>query len=326
MTRATSLVRSFPAIPRMSYSRKIARERSTAFYLLVDGRNAGLKTYRHSRCRTGRSRARRTLLAPFGDGVGEDPEHENEDRRRPDDRPRQRSGTGGKDRILLARLHEHHHHHVQVVAGAYNARENENDGELRLWRRRLQCRLDDVPLGEEPDTAENRETEEREHEYRHRNRERRIDRPEPRIAPDVEIRLAHFPESDDHAKGAKGRERVREQVEQCRRTSESISDHESDEDVAGMSDARIREHALDVLLRESDDVADNHRRGGDPPDGRVPLHEQIGESLDPDSDERSERCRLDRRRHVRGNRGRRAVVDVRRPHVKRDGGDLEAEP
>ena len=43
------------------------------------------------------------------------------------------------------------------------------------------------------------------------------------------------------------------------------------------------------------------------------------------ADHRGDRGRLDRRRHERGDRRRRALVRIGRPHVERDRGDLEAE-
>ena len=47
---------------------------------------------------------------------------------------------------------------------------------------------------------------------------------------------------------------------------------------------------------------------------------------DEDPQQPGERPRLGHRGHEAGDRGRRALVDVGRPHVEGHGGDLEAEP
>ena len=52
----------------------------------------------------------------------------------------------------------------------------------------------------------------------------------------------------------------------------------------------------------------------------------VRERGDEDAQHHDERGGLRRRRHERRDRGRSALVHVRRPHVERRGGDLEREP
>ena len=71
---------------------------------------------------------------------------------------------------------------------------------------------------------------------------------------------------------------------------------EAEHEVAGVGDARVGEHALEVALRQGEHVADHHREHGEDRHGvrpRLPLQagggdEQLGEA--------GERRRLDARR------------------------------
>ena len=58
----------------------------------------------------------------------------------------------------------------------------------------------------------------------------------------------------------------------------------------------------------------------------MPCIKRSRKRFEPGAQKRRERRRLHGRRHVRRDRRRGAVVDIRRPHVERDGGDLETEP
>ena len=72
---------------------------------------------------------------------------------------------------------------------------------------------------------------------------------------------------DERAEGARRRDRVGEEVEEDARAGASaapasIAD-DADEHVAGVRDARVREHALDRLLPPGDEVRDRHREHGE---------------------------------------------------------------
>ena len=83
---------------------------------------------------------------------------------------------------------------------------------------------------------------------------------------------------------------------------------------------------LDALLRERGEVADDERRDGEHGDRDRPDLRLLGERGHEHAEHDDERRRLRRRRHERRHRGRRALVDVRRPHVERRRRRLEGEP
>ena len=103
-----------------------------------------------------------------------------------------------------------------------------------------------------------------------------------------------------------------------------------------MRDARVGEHALHVGLDERHDVADRHRQDRQPDQdlepadrhaaGRWRKREVTGvEGYEQHPQEDGEARRLHGGGHVGRHRCRRALVDVRGPHVERDEGELEAE-
>ena len=93
-----------------------------------------------------------------------------------------------------------------------------------------------------------------------------------------------------------------------------------------MRDARVGEHPLHVRLDERAEVPPEDRdRGQDGQRDRPEL--LLGREGDEQHAHRDhERRDLRRRRHERGHRRGRALVDVRRPHVERRRGELEREP
>ena len=99
----------------------------------------------------------------------------------------------------------------------------------------------------------------------------------------------------------------------------------ADQQVAGVRDARVGEHPLQVRLRDADDGPEDHRRGRERPEHRRPVAAQRLERRQEHADERRERGGLDAGRHEAGHDGRRALVGVGRPHVERHGRHLEGE-
>ena len=92
-----------------------------------------------------------------------------------------------------------------------------------------------------------------------------------------------------------------------------------------MCDAGVGEHALHVLLRQRQHVADDHRHRGKHPGRVVPRRVRGSEPVEQQPCESGERCGLHAGRHERSVRCRRTFVHIRRPHVKRDGCNLERE-
>ena len=98
---------------------------------------------------------------------------------------------------------------------------------------------------------------------------------------------------------------------------------ETDENIAGVGDARIGQHALEARLAERRKVADGHRQHGEHREADEPglvMSDQRGHHADEGGEGRG----LGRHRHERGDRRRRALVDIRRPLVERDERHLEA--
>ena len=97
----------------------------------------------------------------------------------------------------------------------------------------------------------------------------------------------------------------------------------ADQQEAGVGDRRVGQHPLDVGLRDRDDRADQHREDRDAPHHRPPVPADRAQRDVEDPQQRAERGHLGARGHERGDRGGRALVDVRGPLVERRGADLE---
>ena len=80
-----------------------------------------------------------------------------------------------------------------------------------------------------------------------------------------------------------------------------------------------------LLLADGGEGAEHHRQDRDERDHLLPFVGDRGEGTDHGADEQRHRRHLGRRGEEGGDRCRRALVDVRRPHVERHGGNLEGE-
>ena len=92
-----------------------------------------------------------------------------------------------------------------------------------------------------------------------------------------------------------------------------------------MRNGRVRQHPLHVVLRQRDEVRDDHRQYGEPPQNDRPDRRRRRELDRDDTKKGRESCSFYSGRHVAGDRCRRPLVDVGRPHVERHGRDLESE-
>ena len=100
---------------------------------------------------------------------------------------------------------------------------------------------------------------------------------------------------------------------------------EGDEQVAGVGDAGVGEHALDVALEERAEVADGHGERGEDPDQDGPAVLHGREAGEGDAEQDGEGGGFGGGGHEADDRGGCALVDVGGPDVERSGGDLEAE-
>ena len=98
---------------------------------------------------------------------------------------------------------------------------------------------------------------------------------------------------------------------------------ECGEQIAGVGDGRVGQHALDVLLAERGEIADGHGEDGNDPEQRRPDGAEIGEHLIDHAEKQSEGGGFGRGREQGDDRRGRAFVDVGRPDVERRCGNLE---
>ena len=189
----------------------------------------------------------------------------------------------------------------------------------------LQRGLKDVPLGEESNATENRETEQREHEDSHRYSQTGSYAPKSGVVFNVHVVLARPAQSDDYRERSQRRDGVGEQVKHERGAAEARTDDDCNQDVACMRNARVGEQALDVALSQRNQISDDHRNRRQPPHGFVPDVKQRRKRLEPEAEERGEGRTFYRRGHVRGDRRRRAFVSIGSPHVERCRRNLEPE-
>ena len=98
---------------------------------------------------------------------------------------------------------------------------------------------------------------------------------------------------------------------------------EGGEQIAGVGDGRVGQHALHVLLAKGGEVADGHGEDGDDPEQRRPERVEIGEHLVDDAQEQREGGGFGRGGEQRDDGRGRAFVDVGRPDVEGRGGDFE---
>ena len=115
--------------------------------------------------------------------------------------------------------------------------------------------------------AEDREPEQREHEHRHGDGEPRAASSRgPRSRRSCCPRSPGLRQRHHDGERAERRQRVREAGRTATPTRPAnVADDDRDQQVARVRDARVGEHALDVPLRERDDVADDHRDDREPP-------------------------------------------------------------
>src|ERR1044071_3047732 len=93
--------------------------------------------------------------------------------------------------------------------------------------------------------------------------------------------------------------------------------------IAHMGDGRVRQHALQVRLGDGGDVADRHRQQREQRQHLLPVLREVRQPVDQHPHRHGEGRDLRRRADHQRHRGRRAVVDVRNPHVERRHADLE---
>ena len=90
-----------------------------------------------------------------------------------------------------------------------------------------------------------------------------------------------------------------------------------------MGDRGVGQHAFDILLAQRDQVAYGHGEDGYHPEQRRPEGVERREHFIDDAQEQGEGGGFGRGRKQGDDRSGRALVDVGRPDVEGNGGDLE---
>ena len=182
-------------------------------------------------------------------------------------------------------------------------------------------RLEDVEL--RPEADERGHTGGRKHERHHDERQQRI-----ALVQTLEVievfGFEALPAGEhEHAERSERHDHVRDRVIQRGFVSGLRARDETEQDEAHVADGRIREHALEIALRDGDHVAEHHRQHGERRQHVRPRGADAAHAVREQPERQRERGELRHRgqeqRYARG----RAGVHVGHPHVERHRAELE---
>ena len=132
-------------------------------------------------------------------------------------------------------------------------------------------------------------------------------------------------DAGQYGEGANRHASVGRNIEEQRQTAPLFTDDDGNQQIAGMRDARIREHALDARLRDRQQVTQCHRADGDQPKRENPVGIQRRKLVQQDARPGGKRGGFHGYGHETADRCGRAFVDVRHPEVKGHGADFKRE-
>ena len=187
----------------------------------------------------------------------------------------------------------------------------------------IQGGLEDVELAEE--AAGERDADQREQEDGEQGGGERLLAAQALEIVDALEALALAGEHGDGGEGAHIHEGVGRQVEHGGGGAGFAARGERHQDVAGVRDGTVGQHALDVGLQQRGEIADAHggQRAG--PHQRLPAVADGLEGGDENAQEDGEGGGFRSGGEERGDGGGRALVDVGRPDLEGRGGDFEGE-
>ena len=136
---------------------------------------------------------------------------------------------------------------------------------------------------------------------------------------------ARAPHREDHREGAERHGDVDRHVDEHTLHAFRCAGGKPDQRETHMADGGIGHQPLDVALADGRERAEQHRGDGDEGDDFLPLRGNAGKGHDGNAHEHGDAGDLRRGGEERRHRRGRAFIDVRRPHMERHGGNLEAE-
>ena len=222
----------------------------------------------------------------------------------------------------VGRLVEVHHlDDPDVVVGADDARQHPEDGEAVkpiVYRRQ-----EDVQLAEE--AGERRDSRHRKHEDGERKRERRVGLGKAGQVADLLDHLAAPAHGEDAGEAAERHYHVDRHVDDHAPDPLRRAGREPDERIADMADGAVGHQPLDVLLADGGEGAEPHGSHRDEDYDLVPLAASSWEGAEEDPEQQRHGGDLGRCGEECGDRSRRALVDIRRPHVEGHRRDFEGQ-
>ena len=185
----------------------------------------------------------------------------------------------------------------------------------------LNCRVQHGELGVEPDRR--RHTGHGEHQQQHHEGKPRAALVESLEVVEI-VRLETFTrQQHDHAEAAQAHQHIDHCIEHGGTVTLKRSAQHADEQKSHVGNGRIREHALDVGLRDGGDVTHRHRQHGQDHQHPGPVdHQRLQRFYQKAHDESKGRqfgCGADEHRH----RGRCALIYIGHPHMEGDSANLE---
>src|ERR1035437_2744441 len=218
-------------------------------------------------------------------------------------------------------VHVHHHQDAQIVVrrnGAVQQTENRQPIQVAIQRR-----LEDVELAEE--AAGERDADQREQEDGEQGGGQRLFAAQALEIVDALEALALARKHGDGGEGAHIHEGVGREIKHGGGGAGVAVRAERHQDVAGVRDGTVGQHAFDVGLQQRGEIADTHGRQRAGPHQRLPAVADGVESGDENAQEDGEGSGLRSGGEERGDGGRRALVDVGRPYLEGRGGDFEGQ-
>ena len=168
--------------------------------------------------------------------------------------------------VLLGLAHVHHHQHAQVVVRRDDAIQRQQDGQPHQLR--CQRSVEDIEFAEE--SGRHRQAQQGKQEQRKTRGKKRLARPQPGQVVDLDVTLGNAAQLRDDDERAQLHQCVGEQVIHRRRSAQrqivgSRRGGQRDQNVSGVGDRTIRQHALDVGLHQRRQISRDHRqRRGNP--------------------------------------------------------------